>query len=352
MDNKKSIHWAEALTLYYVGLPAFLFFAYFVRFSIAIPASLFIATIALSIGRRTEWIAPSKISRRTIYVLGLAVLWVFLSGNLGGLFQNDDWTKHYSLINYLSAHPWPALIHLEGSADNWAVRYSIGWYLVPAFVLKHTDLHAQQLVTGLWSSLGVFLFFRMLLDLLPLKREAVLVPVVFLFFVVQTSSAQRLRTFRTIRFTTTSGGPAGSIECIASLFWVPQHAIPAWLGVALLMRQVEKPTILPYLAVLFSALCLWSPFSVIGLAPFVLPLLRQYGSKEIVFSWKSVIALPLIALPIILYLTAQTGEVPHGFIGSQANRCVLTGPCFSWPSYLLFALVESFCCPNRHPCIC
>ncbi|KLU21979.1 hypothetical protein EOS_33095 [Caballeronia mineralivorans PML1(12)] len=193
---------------------------------------------------------------------------------------------------------------------------------------------------------GIFLFFRMLNSLITTKRAAVIMPLVFILFSGADIVGRAITHFQ-VGLIYHIEWWAGWIEYasnMTSLFWVPQHAIAVWLGAAILLLQAKRPTLLPYLALAFSAICLWSPFAAIGLAPFALVLAWRNGIKEIVFDWRPVVALVLIALPTMLYLTNSAGQIPHGFIGTPANRCVWSesagAPCFSWPSYFLFVVVE------------
>ena len=59
--------------------------------------------------------------------------------------------------------------------------------------------------------------------------------------------------------------------------WVPQHALPAWLGIGLLLA--ERRLAVQYGAMLLTAVSLWSPFAAIGLAPFFLYALCREGLR-------------------------------------------------------------------------
>jgi hypothetical protein len=342
--HNKTVHWAETLSIIYVVAPVLLFFAFFVRVWIAIPACAFMCTCLVDLARRTRWVSPRSASWMALYILALAVLWLWLAGSFGGLRQNTDWIKHYSLLNYLDSHSWPAVIKVDGKEGDWAIRYSIAWYLIPALILKLTDIHAQRLVSGIWSLAGVFLFFRLLIDIVPQRRARFIVPVVFILFSGADIVGRAITHFQ-VGLIYHYEWWSGWIEYgsnMTSMFWVQQHAIPMWIGVALMMRQADRASALPFLALFFASVCLWSPFAAIGLSPFALLLVKQYGLKNIVFDWRAIGAVVMIAIPIGLYLTADAGDVPHGFVWKGANRCVWgpEAPCFTWASYLLVVLIE------------
>ncbi|WP_228874579.1 hypothetical protein [Paraburkholderia saeva] len=207
--------------------------------------------------------------------------------------------------------------------------------------MKLTNLHAQNLMLSLWSVAGIFLFFSLLPGLIDKKNVVIIAPLVFITFGGADLFGTLITGYR-------HGPPhhiqwwAGWIEYSAnttSLFWVPQHAIPSWLGIALLMRQRLHPSLLPYLAPLFAAILLWSPFAAMGLMPFAVVLALQYGLRDIVLDWRSMCSLFFLAIPVASYLAAGTTTVPHGFIWTVP--CTMDdGACFTWPAYFLFLVIE------------
>lgn len=344
-SNRKTIHWIETSSIVYLAAPLLLFFAFFIRISLAIPACLFITFCLINIACKTNWHPLHRFSPQVFYALSLAATWLWLAGNFGELTQNSDWIKHYALLNYLAMHPWPAVATVDGLDGQWVVRYSLGWYIVPAFALKYLNPHAQRLISGIWSLIGLFLFFRMLLTLISGRRAKIITPLIFIVFSGADVIGTALTHFRM--------GPIYHLEwwngwieygsSMTSLFWVPQHAIAVWLGIAMLMRQDRIPTLSPYLIFLFSAIAFWSPFAAIGLAPFGAWLMWQNGVRKTVLNWRPIVTVMLLIAPLFLYFSASSGQIPHGFIWTSANRCVsgVTGaPCFSWTSYLLFIAVE------------
>lgn len=336
----RSIYWEEACSLLYLASPLFLFFAFFVRFEMAVPACLLMVACAFALIRDTDWKKP-VLSRTSLYYLGLSALWIWMSGGFGVFHQNSDWLKHYSIINFLAQNRWPAEA-VEAPIGQAAIRYSIGWYLVPALALKLTNPHWQNAVASLWSIAGVFFFFSLLPKLAPNTRSvAIVTPLVFIVF----GGADLLGTM----ISGYQHGPqyhfqwwSGWIEFPAnttSIFWVPQHAIPSWIGLALLMGQRSRTALLPYAALLFSAVLLWSPFAALGLFPFALALLWQHGARSMMFGWQPIAAALLLAVPISSYLLSGVSSVPHGMITKL--RCVLAdGACFTWFSYARFLLIE------------
>lgn len=332
---------AETLALLYLVVPLFLFFAFFIRLELAIPACALIAFLLIEIVRRTRWRAPVASPWIYVYFLFLVLLWLWLSHGPGGLHQNVDWFKHHAITNFLTENPWPAEGRV-GDLGDATLRYSLGWYLVPALVLKITGGAFQNLVLLAWSALGVILFFSLLPSTVGNARAAMLIaPLVFIVF----GGADLLGAF----LSGYGAGPKYHFEWWASwiefpanttsLYWVPQHALPAWLGIALLMRQNTRPTLLRYAALLTSAIAFWSPFIAMGLLPFLAALAWRHGLKNLAFDWRAVAATFLLAGPLGLYLVAGAESIPAGFIASVP--CIPDHPhCFTWGSYALFLFIE------------
>jgi hypothetical protein len=338
-SNNQSLRYAETSAVIYLVAPLFVFFAFFVRLEFAVPACALIVYLTYELIRRTSWCEVLNFRWQSLYFLAMAVLWVWLSGGIGPLHQNYDWAKHYVIINFLTQHSWPATDQFDHFGDS-TLRYYIGWYLVPSLILKITNVNWPTLVLNVWSVAGLFLFFSLLPGLIE-KRWAVIVPpLAFMAFGGADIIGSRITEFYNpllYHFEWWAGWIQYSSNTTA-LFWVPQHAIPAWIAVAILMRCRQCDAFLPYCALLGSAVLLWSPFSAIGLTPFLLVLSVHHGLRKIAFDWRAILSVLLLALPIALYLTAGTSDIPHGYIGTLP--CIADHPCFTWPSYFLFLLIE------------
>ena len=339
-SGEQSVSRAETLAVVYLVAPLFIFFAYFIRLEIAIPACALVALQIYQIMRRTAWRQPLASCWMYVYFSALAALWIALSIGVGSL-QNSDWFKHYSVLNFLAQNTWPSHADITGLGDA-VIRYSIGWYLIPALVLKITGAEIQTLALTAWSALGVFLLFCLLPDLVGTQRKAVIAaPLVFIVFGGADLIGTVLTHYRV--------GPVFHFEWWASwiefpanttsIFWVPQHALPAWLGLALFMRYRERTSLLPYFILLMSAIVLWSPFSAIGLMPFFLVLLWRHGFGKILLDWRPIVSTVLLAVPLAIYLTAKAESIPAGFIASVP--CITDHrECFTWTYYVLFLLLE------------
>jgi hypothetical protein len=326
MNNAEaSLSWAEAAACLYLILPAFLFFALYTTVPIAIAACCFIAWSVWDIGRRVSVVDLAFPWWSNAALLLLALGWVCLGGVFGNFSLNSDWPKHFGVFNFLAE---PGRNSLTTGAGE-MMRYYLAWYIVPAMAMKISGLHEAAAFAGLWTAAGVFLFFRLMLENLGTFRRASIAMAVFALF----SGADILGTL----LTGYQVGPkyhyewwAGWLSYDASstlLFWVPQHAIPAWLMTALLVRQIDRPALLPHLALLFAATQLWSPFVALGLVPFAVYLLFRQHGRQMLFDWRPLCAIAIVGIPLALYITTAAGKVPA--MPAWEYTCPYGGPCYS-----------------------
>lgn len=330
---------AETGAIFYLAFPVFLFFAAYVRPIVSIPACAFMAVLAAGMLRRTDRMRLRVPSNSFWAIAAICIAWLWLSGGFGDIRQNGDWVKHYAIINYLASQPHMSLVDASSPGHEF-LRYSIAWYVVPAFAVRLSSGHFQAIFSSAWTLVGLLLFFINLRSLTRGGAASVVAACAFIFF----SGADIVG----YAITHLQPGPRFHLEWwsgwaeygsnTTSLFWVPQHALAAWLGIAVLMLQMERPTLLPFMALLFSASLLWSPFVVIGLAPFAIAVAIRHSVKEVALSWQALLTLTLVALPIVVYLRSDASGVPHSFIWNDG--CFGRALCFTWWGYARFMMIE------------
>jgi len=339
--EKPQLQPVETLAVLYLVLPLFLFFATFIRFEIAIPACVLILHQLYEILHRTSWRRTRELlSWETLFILGLStILLVWLYG-AGSLSANYDWYKHYSVVNFLAQHPWPPAGYVDG-VGNATLRYYAGWYLVPAAVVKLAGAHFLHVAVLTWSTLGLTVFLEIVRTLVGKHRSAIVASLAFIAFGGANIVGKLIADGR-IAFPGELQWWAGWIEYnspIIALAFAPQHTLSAWLAVALFMRYRTCTASLPFCALVSVAVAYWSPFSAIGLIPFLCALAATHGLRPLVLGWRSLLSVLILAIPIGTYLTSHPEQVPHGFIGSLP--CVLQGlSCFSIKNYILFIVIE------------
>ena len=304
----------------YLIMPLFLFCVSFLLWALVFPMALIIVFVSFKAFRNTKW--QLHFTWIDFVLLAIAVAWTTLAGITPFLVQNSDWVKHYAILNLLVERPWPV------SIDQTYLRYSLGYYLIPAFLTKPFGYMALEWAVGLWTIIGVWLAFELLSDkirgLLPILRFAG----VFVFF----SGMDYIGTM----ITGHQIGPPWHYEWWASfaqlpsitstLFWAPQHGIPAWIGMGLLLNF---PASLRYFGIIFVAVMFWSPFAAIGLVPFVL--WASWGRFLDLLSQENFLIIPVLVV-VASYLISGSSNIPRFFVWDS--------PEFSTVRFILFTVLE------------
>ncbi len=100
------------------------------------------------------------------------------------------------------------------------------------------------------------------------------------------------------------------------LFWVPNRALGAWLGIGLLCRQRGADAVDVLLPMTVVAVALWSPLAALGLVPFVLLRVWKVSIRERssrLFHPRVWVPALAVGLVVAAYLTLDAGRIPKGW---------------------------------------
>ncbi|WP_313568876.1 hypothetical protein [Acetoanaerobium noterae] len=104
---------------------------------------------------------------------------------------------------------------------------------------------------------------------------------------------------------------------ITLLFWVPQHAIVAWVCTGLLLNDFFEDINKSYCFILCLSL-LWSPFVFLGICPFLAILILT--KKKKLLSFQNIVIAPIIILIIAGFYLSNSGNTSvSGFIWQFIN---------------------------------
>jgi hypothetical protein len=284
--------------------------------------------------------------RRCAYVgtFALALTVVAGIGNLNA--QIVDYVKHNLVFHDLVAYPWPVVYPKLGAGGSLLCYYT-AYYLPASLTGKALGLAWTELASFVWGLTGVALAFAWIVRLGRTAGSAVpgifilvdgfaWLPGVYVF-------AQRVGllpggvrgawwdsggfTEQIARFGTPSVRLLFESEP-THLLWVPQHTIAAWLVTACVLRTLDEGEPPRHLGLVIAAALLWSPFVVIGLAPFVaMVLLRNRGAA---LTWPAVTGGLALAVPTGLYFLGHSSYQNVGLLPTW-----FSGP-LDWLRYLLF----------------
>lgn len=307
----------SALTMIYLAVPLALFFAGWFR----PPAALVLLAVlcgGLFFALRPAWRPTAAVTGKTwAWTAGLllvAIAWSCLGGAGHLFYANSDWTIRDAVLRDLSSGDWPPSY---GNADGFDVilRAPVAYYLPSATLAQWLGIGWADHLLLAWTALGVGLF----LSLVPLSSQA-LRWTLGITCVVLFSGMDILGGWLFYR----SWPPLGThIEWWAGLFqyssnstllfWVPNHALPAWLAMALFFRHWRHPDFLRMAPMLMALLPLWSPFAALGMSPFYLLLLPAAFRARWRFFNPGILGPALLLLAIEgLYLTLDLASVPSG----------------------------------------
>ena len=307
-------------------------------------------------------------------LLLLALGWVMTTA-AGGAFDrgNYDWIDHRALLLDLGRYPWPsflpdalwAYLPMSDAAPSAPLlRYYLGWYMTPGLAARLGGLGALQWAVPLWTWMGVALLLRLATQGCRGWRVWLAAAVLMFFSGMDVLRAALLEKRPCLDMRLERAGlPEFVFGCfpfewwshielqymspMAALRWVPQHFIPAGLGILLLWRLRRNPRFLAVSGVWLAAIAFWSPFVAVGLLPFLALSLRANGLRPFL-RWPNLcLAGPLAGL-IAVYLTAGALEFPRGWLWMRYAwpQLARTLPLFYLTEFLAVALLLALARPT------
>jgi hypothetical protein len=283
----------SSTTVLYLLIPSFLFAFGWLRFPYNLISELILAWIGIALLRewRVSFKALSRLGSEGSSLLSgwrslrwitpvclILTLWVTASGVGGFGFQNTDYHAANALLKDLILGDWP----LTGTVDGTQVPvvYYIGYYLPAAGIGKLFGWNAANLFQFLWTLLGVWLAFGWFVRVSRVharndsKRLIVLGVIFALAGGLDYFGAYLLKAdiFKLSRHIENWAVYFQYSSHTTLLYWVPQHAIAAWLATGLVLNVVEGEQSLKNVAVGIASAILWSPFGVVGVIPFIFTL--------------------------------------------------------------------------------
>jgi hypothetical protein len=326
----------DGLICLFLALPLLVFCAWF-KWPVALALALiacygFFRAVAGLDWRRLE------LKGGTVALAGVVALaWTALSGVGHFVFANVDWITRDAVLRDLAATSWPPLYSMDGGVA-WILRAPVGFYLPVAAAGSLVGLHGADFLLYLWTSFGFTLVLWSAMSLFESRRERVICVLLMVAF----------GGLDLIGFPLTHGrmpDPGEHIEWWSGfaqyssnstlMFWVPNHALPAWLGLMMVLRHWRTPELARLSLLLAAAITLWSPLATVGLLPFYLVGLNWRRDLKVLLSVHS--GLPFLALAALVgrYLTMDTESIGRGWAFDMFPSAVAFGIV-----YLLFCMLE------------
>jgi hypothetical protein len=278
--------------------------------------------------RNTHSVRENSITVHSLAAFLAILLWVNLSGAGGYGFQISDWMMHNARLHDLTQLAWPVRY---GEDQN--LVYYVGYFLPAAIVGKLTSLDLGIRSLFPWTVLGVVLAIRWLSVLSQWRMTVVLVLVFALFgpldllnvLFMNLSSPTTLENdlstlmvntdFLDFRLWHSLGFFIGNyLSNTFQLYWSPQQVISGWLGMGLLTYLFFKGQLRSLLFV-YALLCLWAPFAMIALLPFIIfAVIRQLRSQwQLLLTFENGVGAAALAIVFVTFYTSGSTSANLAF---------------------------------------
>lgn len=241
-----------------------------------------------------------------------------------------DWEKNYPVFNLLIEKPWPHAIAIH--EQDYFLRYYVAWYVVPALFAKIFGAQLLTVFITIWTAIGIVGMLFLAFSHLNRTSHLFVAVLIFFFFsgldilyafyygYVEPINSHWLQWYN-------GWGHIGSN--IFNAAWIPQHLIACGIGACIFFYN--RRLAVQYGALILAVISMWSPLCAIGIFPMAAYALVKEGYRTSLTSPNLLIA-PLILVPIALYLTQGTGQIPFMFVWEFHS--------FLFSDFVLFCIVE------------
>jgi len=261
----------------------------------------------------------------TLFALVLLVLtaWLLLSGVGGFGFQNEDYVKHNALLLSLILKKWPPTV-----GENANLVYYVAYYLPAALAGKILGWEAANYFNFLWTFTGIILSYLWFwkISAINLKNSKTRTFVLLLIFSLAGGLdviGYYLIKHHTIELFTHIERWAKYFQYSSNttlIYWVPQHTIAGWLLTGIVVTSIYVPQNLKCLGLSVAFGIIWSPFVVIGIAPFLIFIFIEYmaqSKRRYLYNFEVILlSLSSLWIGIIngLFIASNRYTFPVGFI--------------------------------------
>lgn len=307
------------LALAYLAIPVFILIFSLFSWPFVVGATIALAVLIFDVYRQLPTANATPIpSLRNSYPLILITVFLVAVGVICP-YDHVDWEKSIGVFNLLRDAEFPPIFtRLDGEPR--LLRYYLGWYIVPSISARFGGDFLLTPVIFLSTTFGIVL--ALLMTFAQLKSRGAFLVAAITFFLF--SGLDIIGVWVTGRYNCCS--PFDLFQWYVSWGAInppllgtsmhPQHALPAWLGVGMLLA--ERRLTLRYSVLIGAVILMWSPIVAIGLIPIYVWATVKEGLKTIITP-ANTIAAPLVAISIVSYLTQSTGAMPFFAIWEVAS---------------------------------
>lgn len=327
------------LSFIYLAFPVILFLAGWFRLEIAAFGIISLLILAYLLFRSFTGFLLNKPSLLFWLALLICFSWVFLSGVGHFVYSNRDWLVRDAVLRDLVVQHWPVIYQID-SSESLLLRAPLGYYLPAAIIGKLTGVSMAHIALAMWTLLGVLLTLSLIASFFSSFRYRLIAIFIFIGFSgldligILLTYNEKLTIIKHLEWWANFFQYSSHTT---QLFWVPNHALPGWLGMLLLLRYWNGSTLVGWFPAIMCAAALWSPLAALGLIPFYLAYV--FVHRQALFNgWPRLLSTASLSLPfglpIAYYLTFNAGTVPGAMLLDE-----ISGGIF-WSHYLLFVALE------------
>jgi hypothetical protein len=261
--------------------------------------------------------------------LAVGGAWTALGGTGHLFFANFDWHIRDAVLHDLVVSPWPVGYGIQGGKET-LLRAPIAYFLPAALIGKAAGLALAHVAMALWTAIGATLFLLQIFSLAPSRAGVVAtITVVLVLFsgldFVGMAINYGPRFFANWKMGMHLEWWAVTYQyssMTTQLFWVPNHALGAWLIIGLLYRDRRGTPLAAMLPIVVVAAALWSPLAALGVVPFVL--WKVFAAMRAERSWLLLHVRVwgpalLVGLVVAAYLTLDPGHIPKGWTADEVR---------------------------------
>lgn len=326
----------QKISAIYVLIPSLFFAVGWLRFPYSAITLVIVGGLILALGiglARSLREEPSPKPHQSLFwkpilAAGLVLLlWLSLSGTGGVGFQNDDYPASNALLKDLIEQEWPLRAEIEG--ESIPIVYYTGYFLPASGIGKIFGWNTANAFLYFWTLFGLALAFAWFAQIgrVALANRGTKSLLFALFFCLAGGldvlgyyllDTHPFRLHSHVEWWT-DFFQYSSMTTL--LFWVPQHAIAAWISTGILVDATLEPEDVQTVGITLAASILWSPFGILGTAPYLAVFFLRYllslaGRAR--FFRAETFFFNLMALWLggisILYIQANQFKFPIGFI--------------------------------------
>jgi hypothetical protein len=336
----------QIATYTYISLPILIFLTGWIKFYIAIPLCiLIIISFYRAIKYSTFQLTPQdaldfRIKNnlwKYIAAFGIICFWVLISGIGKFAFQNGDHTTRNSLFELLVNNRWPVIVDSPYYDKPVGLIYYIGFWLPPALIGKCFGITAGYFAQAVWASIGIFLFYYIIIATF-VKKTALWPLAVIIFFSGLDILGKYLMGEDIVSLFINNrehiewwiGFPYLQYSSMTSqLFWVFNQAAPIWLCTVVIIAQKKSRVIVWLLALAM----LYGVLPAIGIAVLVLAIIGKntissLGKKSFTATLRAIIVEYITFENYVGFVTALVFVMY--FTGNLVNQ---SGSFWSWISF-------------------